>query len=119
MTRNRASAKAAGARFEREIADYLQEHLSHYIDRAPRYGSVDKGDIANVYTVEGGRVCVEAKNVTRMALAGWYGEAVQEALNLGAVAAVVVHKRHGKGNPGEQWVTMTVADLVTLLGGAR
>ena len=36
-----------------------------------------------------------------------------------AVAGVVVHKRHGKGAPGAQWVTMTVDDLIALLTGER
>ena len=36
-----------------------------------------------------------------------------------AVAGIVVHKRHGKGQPGEQWVTMTLADFASILTGAR
>lgn len=31
------------------------------------------------------------------------------------MAALIIHKRHGKGQPGGQWVTCTLADLVALL----
>jgi hypothetical protein len=33
MARNRQSAKAAGSRFEREVADYLADMLDDRIDR--------------------------------------------------------------------------------------
>ena len=54
MTRNRASAKKAGSRFETLVATYL-----------------------------------------------------------------AVHKRHGRGDPADQWVTCTLGDLVALLTGHR
>jgi site-specific DNA-cytosine methylase len=36
-----------------------------------------------------------------------------------AVAALVVHKRRGRGKAADQWVTLTLGDLVALLGGPR
>ena len=35
------------------------------------------------------------------------------------MTALIVHKRHGKGQPGDQWVTCTLADFVSLLNGSR
>jgi hypothetical protein len=35
------------------------------------------------------------------------------------LVGLVVHKRHGVGDPMQQWVTMTVADLVAVLTGQR
>lgn len=67
----------------------------------------------------GGRIVVECKNTTRLDLAGWAAEADVERGNDDAVAGLVVHKRHGRGQPGEQWVTCTLADLVALLTGER
>ena len=32
---------------------------------------------------------------------------------------MTIHKRHGKGQPGDQWVTCTLADFVSLLNGNR
>ena len=114
MARSRASAKAAGSRFEREIADYLAARVDDRIDRRVKTGARDRGDIAGV-RVHGERIVIECKNTTRINLAGWASEARAEAVNDSAAIGVVVHKRHGNGKPGEQWVTMTLADLAWLL----
>ncbi|MGO4583610.1 hypothetical protein AB4Z38_06945 [Arthrobacter sp. 2RAF6] len=118
MSRSRASAKAAGASFERLVADYLAETVDDRIDRRVKTGAKDKGDIAGV-RAHGQRVVFEAKNCVKLALGSWAGEAEAERLNDGALAGVIVHKRHGKGRPEDQWVTMTLADLVALLTGKR
>lgn len=115
MTRSRKSAQAAGARFERQIADHLNARLPGRIDKQPRTGAKDKGDIAGVTTPGGQPIAVECKNVTRTQLANWIREARTEADNLGAAAAIIIHKRHGRSAPDAQWVTMTVADLIAIL----
>lgn len=118
MTRKRTnrSARQAGARFERLISDHLRDNVSEYIDRRVRSGAKDRGDIANV-RMHGERVVVECKDTTRMSLAQWIAEAHTQAGNDDAAVGVVVHKRHGVGDPGRQWVTMTVDDLVFFLTG--
>ena len=115
MTRSRQTAKAAGSRFERQIADHLNARLPGRIDRQPRTGAKDKGDIAGVTTPDGRPIAIECKNVTRTQLAGWIHEAHTEADNLGAAAGIIIHKRHGRSAPDAQWVTMTVADLAAIL----
>lgn len=119
MTRSRASARAAGSRFERVVADYLRDHVSEWIDRRVKTGAADKGDLANVRTPTGARVVIEAKDVATLSLGTWVAEAEAERVNDDAQVAVVVAKRRGKGHPGEQYVVMTVRDLVVLLGGSR
>jgi hypothetical protein len=57
---------------------------------------------------------IEIKNQTRVDLAGWWAQAVEQA---GDGKAVVVHKRVGKSDPGDWWVTMDLQTLVRLLGG--
>lgn len=117
MARTRKSAKAAGARFERVVADYLAEELADdRIDRAPKAGAKDKGDIANVRMGDH-KVVIECKDVARMDLPKWTREAQVEAENAGALVGIVVHKRHGVAKPGQQWATMTLGDLATLLKG--
>lgn len=116
MARSRASAKQAGSRFEREIADHLASNLDDRIDRRVKTGAKDRGDIGGV-RVRGQRVVVECKNTARINLAGWISEAHTQAGNDDALAGVIVHKRHGVGAPGKQWVTMTVDDLIALLSG--
>lgn len=118
MSRSRATARAAGSRFERLVADYLAEKVSDVIDRRVKTGSTDKGDIGGV-RVHGQRVAVECKDVAKMNLAGWVTEADVERRNDGALAGVVVHKRRGKGSAGDQYVTLTLDDLVALITGAR
>ena len=118
MTRNRASAKAAGARFERTIADYLAAHVSDVIDRRVKTGARDKGDIAGVRHM-GGRVTLECKDVARLSLGTWVTESDIERGNDDALAGFVVHKRRGTSDPGDQYVTGTVRDLVALLVGVR
>jgi hypothetical protein len=119
MTRNRASAKKAGASFEKVIANFLADHVDERIERRARNGSNDRGDISGVRTIHGDRVVIECKNTTRLDLAGWTTEADLERGNDDAMVGLVVSKRHGKSDPALQWVHMTLADLVALLCGDR
>lgn len=115
MGRNLRSAKAAGSRFERLVADHLNDRLYGLsVDRQVKTGVHDSGDISGVH-LAGKRIAIECKNVTRMDLPKWTREAHTEAGNIGAAAGVVIHKRHGNGKPEDQWVTMTVTDLVTII----
>lgn len=119
MTRNRSSAKAAGARFERIIADYLAEHVDDRIDRRVKTGAADKGDIAGIRHM-GGRVVLEAKDYGGRYLVGtWLTEADVERGNDDALAGAVVAKRRGTTDPGDQVVFMTLRDLAALLTGVR
>lgn len=119
MTRSRSSAKAAGTRFESSIAAFLSEYVDDRIERRAKTGAKDRGDLASVRAPGGGRVVVECKDVARMDLPGWTREAEVERGNDDALLGLVVHKRRGTQDPGQQWVTCTVADLVALLTGAR
>lgn len=120
--RSRRSAKAAGSRFERAVADYLAMAVDDRIDRRVKTGAKDRGDLGGVRlspALGGGRVVVECKNTTRHNLGQWAAEAEAERGNDDAVAGLIVHKRHGRGDAGDQWVTCTVDDLVALLIGRR
>ncbi|MGW6017829.1 hypothetical protein ACWFNS_07485 [Oerskovia enterophila] len=119
MTRNRSSAKAAGSRFERSIADGLAQALNDdRIDRRVKTGAKDRGDIGGV-RIHGQRLVIEAKDCSRQELPKWTREAQLEAGNDDALAGVVVAKRRGSTNPLDQWVHMTVRDLVALITGQR
>jgi hypothetical protein len=120
--RNPASRKAAGTRFAQAIAAYLATHYDDRVERRTLTGAKDRGDIGGVRlspALRGGRVVLECKDTAKIALGSWHRQAVTEAGNDDAIAGLVVHKRHGVGDPGQQWVTMTVADLVALLTGER
>lgn len=118
MTRNRASARKAGTAFETLIADYLAAHVDDRIERRTKNGNKDRGDIGGLRHM-GQRIVIEAKNTVHLSLGTWATEAEIERGNDDAVAGIIAHKRHGKGRAGDQWVTMTVADLVAILTGHR
>jgi hypothetical protein len=103
--------------FERSVANYLRDELDDRIDIRPKNGRDDRGDIGGVRTPRGERVVLECKNHQSMSLGGWLAEAERERGNDDARLGVVVHKRRGVSAPGEQFVTMTLADLVLLLDG--
>ncbi|MDN5667653.1 MAG: hypothetical protein L0G87_04565, partial [Renibacterium salmoninarum] len=89
--RSRRSARAAGAGFERLVADYLAAVVDDRVDRRVKTGSADKGDIGGLRFL-GHRVVIECKNTAVLALPAWTAEARVEAANDGAVVGVVVHK---------------------------
>jgi hypothetical protein len=118
--RSRASARAAGTRAETAVAGYLAAQLEDdRIERRARNGAKDRGDIGGVRTATGGRVVLEVKDVVATNLGGWVAEAEAERGNDDAAVGLVVHKRRGKGDPGDWYVTGTLRDLVALLCGER
>lgn len=119
MTRSPKAAKGAGAWLERAVADYLAEHVDDRIDRRVKTGAKDKGDIGGL-RVMGQRVVVECKEYGGRLLPGqWIAETDVERGNDDAAAGFVVAKRRGTRDPGDQYVLMTVRDVVALITGTR
>jgi hypothetical protein len=116
MTRSRSSARAAGQRFERLLADHLRVELGNeFIDIRPKNGRNDRGDIGGVRH-HGHAIVIEAKDYGgRMLPGSWVAEAEVERGNDDALAGVVVIKRRGTTKPGEQYVLMTMDDFTALL----
>lgn len=116
MSRTNRSARQAGARFERQVADHLA-HVLHddRIDRRVKTGAKDCGDIAGIRHL-GQHVVIECKNTTRLDIAGHLREANIEASNDDAIAGILVQKRHGIGDIGQQLVCMDLDTLARLLG---
>lgn len=119
MSRTRASAKAAGASFERSLADWLAKHVDDRIDRRVKNGAKDRGDIGGLRHM-GGRVVIECKDYGGRLMSGpWIQEAEVERGNDDALAGIVIAKRRGTTRPGDQYVLMTVDNLTALLTGNR
>lgn len=116
MSRNRKSARQAGAKFEKLVADYLGHVVDDRIERRRAGGSRDRGDLTGL-RAHGKRVVAEIKNTSRTDLAGWIKQAHLQAGNDDAACGIIIHKRHGTANPARQWVTMTLEDLAFLLTG--
>ncbi|KFI66095.1 hypothetical protein [Bifidobacterium cuniculi] len=97
MTRNRQSAKKAGATFEKAVADYLAWALDDArIERRHLSGTKDRGDITGVMFSQE-HVVLECKNVVQPRLNQWLREAEEEAGNDDAPLWAVVYKVRGVG----------------------
>ena len=118
MGRSRRSAKDAGARFEREVADYLSAVLGDgAIDKQVKCGSKDKGDVRGLF-LAGKAVALECKEYRgEHHLPQWYREAERERGNKDAAYGVVVWKRKGTTDPAEQHVSMTLRTFAAMLAG--
>ena len=120
MTRNRSSAKRAGARMEQAVADYLAWALNDpRIERRHLTGAKDRGDITGIMH-DGERVCIEIKNTSKLALAEHMAEAMEEAMNDDATFWALVQKRKGIGidslaGVANQLVCMTLEQYALLL----
>ena len=118
MTRTRASARAAGSRHERAVADYLAAHVDERVDRRVKTGAKDRGDIAAL-RAHGQRVVVECKDTRSILVGAYLHEAELERGNDDALAGLVVCKRTGKSDPADAVVLMTLRDLAALITGTR
>jgi hypothetical protein len=96
-----SKSKAKGTSFETSLLPLLRQYFPG-AERRALSGNKDKGD----FILPGATFALEAKNVQSMSLGVWVAEAEVEAENLGVSYGVVVHKRRGKTDPGEQFVTM-------------
>lgn len=121
MTRSRRTARQSGAAFEQLAADGLAQGLKNPdIDRAPRKGKLDVGDVANVRHANGRRIAIEAKDFGgKLVPTEWTREAAVEAAHYGAICGVVIAKRRGTRKFEDQWVLLTGADLLALLTGEQ
>ena len=119
--RSRRSAKNAGARFEQQVATWLQERLFDgqlVIERRVKNGRNDRGDISGVKTVRGARVVIEAKNYGgEYKVTQWLTEAEIEAGNDDAPIGVVIAKKRGTTDPARQVVFMDTETFARLLEG--
>ena len=103
------------------IAHYLATTVDDRIERRTKNGNKDRGDISGLRHMAL-RVVVECKDESGAyagKLGSWLGEAEVERGNDDAGITLVVAKRKGTTDPGEQYVVMTVRDLVALLTGER
>ena len=115
-----------GNSYERVILDYLRES-GFRVDRTRVGWSDDRGDIHGISRAVGRDVggrgsgdnfvpfVIECKNHRRDSLPDWIKQLKQEALNAGADCGAVVHKKHGVTDGAEQFATMPLYMLVTLL----
>lgn len=110
MARSRASAKAAGTRWEASIVDALKAHGWHHAERRAKNGSKDRGDVTGVVGV-----VIEAKDTARFEAARFLAEAHTERDNDGAAIGLAWIKRRGKADAADGYVLMDGRTAMQLL----
>lgn len=110
MSRNRASAKAAGTSWETEIVRTLVANGWPFAERRRTEGRNDRGDIAGV-----AGVVIEAKNTTKLDISSALNEAQKEAENAGVQIAAAWIKRRGKSSAADGYVVMDGSTFMALL----
>jgi len=103
--------KAKGSAAERAAADYLNLRGVE-AERIPAGATLDRGDL---WVPDKNWPAIQVKNHARLDLAGWIDDVTEQAHNAGRYAGVVIHKRRGKGNPGNWYVTLTLETLVDII----
>ena len=111
-------SKQKGTAMETLIVTELQKHLGPEICRRATTGAKDRGDIHGLY-IRGLRTVAEVKNTKATQLGTHWNEVELERGNDDADVGVLIHKRHGKGQALDQWVTLTVRELITIMTGSR
>ena len=107
-----AASRRKGNFAEQQVARVLREEgYEAETSRASRGGTQMGADINTNFPA-----MIEVKNQARLDLAGWWKQATDQA---GDVPAVVIHKRVGKGDAREWWVTMDLQTLLRLVGNSH
>ncbi|MEU4154806.1 hypothetical protein [Streptomyces antimycoticus] len=97
-----SASKKKGTAAETAVVNFLRAIGFTQAERRTLNGTHDRGDIAGLPGI-----VIEVKNCSRQELAAWLDEAERERANDGASLGAVWHKRRGKGNPGDWFVTMS------------
>lgn len=99
-----------GPKFEADIVGWFKDNGWPFAHRLGQQGRYDKGDVGGIPGV-----CLQLKNQVRMELGSWVKDAEEQCGNAAAEVFAVVHKRKGKGDPAEQYVTMPLRVFAWLL----
>ena len=105
-----SASKRKGTAAETAVVQFLRAAGFTQAERRTLAGAHDRGDIAGIPGV-----VIEVKNCARQELGAWVAEAETERDNDHASLGAVWHKRRGKGNPGDWFVTMSGAQFAALL----
>jgi Holliday junction resolvase-like predicted endonuclease len=104
-----ASSRRKGNAAEVEVTKALERAgWTAVTSRAARGGFQSGEDIITNFPLS-----IEVKNQARLDLAGWWAQAQDQA---GDKPPVVIHKRVGKSQSEDWWVTMDVATLLRIVG---
>ena len=104
--------KAKGSKAERLVRDFLIA-CGVRCQRIPAGASLDEADL---FVSDPRWPSIDVKDHAAFQPA-WLDRAQEQKIHAGRTFGVVWHKRRGKSNPAEWFVTMLGADFVTLMEG--
>lgn len=100
------ASRNKGATYERQVAKYITEQGYPTVRRIDNYH--DRDDLISCLKW----LSSECKNQEKMDLAGWVDQAIEQA---GSLVPVVWHKRKGKADVAEHYVTMRTSDFMRIV----
>ena len=103
-----SSSRRKGARAEQAVARWLRS-----LGWQARTSRSVQGVQGGADLITDCPLSIEVKDHARMELAAWLEQAIAQAEP--GRPGVVLHKRRGKGNPGDWYATMRAADLLDLM----
>lgn len=106
-----AAARRKGRTFQTAVRNWWADQGFTVVE--PGSAGMEATDVVLIDA----KVSVEAKNHKAMDLAGWLDQALRQAIP--GTTAIVHHKRRGKADIGDCYVTLRAADLAFLLGGSE
>ena len=107
-----SASRRKGNRAEVEVVRVLRAAgFEAETSRNARHGTQRGEDIVSDFPMS-----IEVKNQTRMDLAGWWAQAIEQAHG---APAVVIHKRVGKAQAEDWWATMDLQTLIRLIHALR
>lgn len=99
--------KAKGSAFERLIRDYLAEAIP--CERIPAGATLDRGDLWTP------TAAVQCKNHRKLELSAWVAETQQQQQAAGKPYGILIVKRRGVTDPGQQYAILPLHQLRSLL----
>jgi hypothetical protein len=99
--------KAKGSAFERLVRDYLAQAFP--CERIPAGATLDRGDLWTE------AAAIQCKNHKTLSLGSWLTQTIEQQRNAGKSYGVLVVKRKGITDPGEQFAILPLSQLRTLL----
>ena len=99
-----------GTLHESNVVGFLREHGFPYAERRALNGQFDKGDVTGT-----GPLVWECKNHKELALSEWLRETEQERINAAADYGILVAKRRGVWDAGQQYAVLPLEAMVRLL----
>jgi hypothetical protein len=108
----RRTYKQVGTEAETAVVRYLWKWWPNASRLAPA-GSADIGDVGGIPGLT-----IQVKAHHKMDLGNWLNQTAEQSARAQTAHYALVHKRHGKGSPGDWYVTLPLKQFVPIYQAA-